>query len=79
MDQSQLQIEMIAKDIQEYFGAHPHAGDTLEGITQWWVSRQRLQNARELVTAALQYLIARGDIQIQQFGSSEVYTKSQPH
>ena len=54
------EVERIAEEIQLYFFNHPNAADTLDGITRWWLTRQRYEEATTLVKKALESLIARG-------------------
>lgn len=49
-----------ATQILEYLKAHPHAGDTLEGITRWWMVRQRLNESIAIVKRALEMLKSKG-------------------
>ena len=53
-------IERVSAEIQRYLQSHPHAADTLEGITRWWLTRQRYEEAATVVKKALDILIARG-------------------
>jgi hypothetical protein len=40
----------------------PDASDTVEGICQWWIPRQRYLQANSEVLAALELLKTRGQI-----------------
>lgn len=53
------QIEKIAAEITRYLHQHQFAADTLEGICHWWISRQRIEEDKKRVQAALEYLVAR--------------------
>ena len=55
-------INKIAEQIESYLLRHPNATDTLEGITKWWLTRQRFEEATTLVQKALDDLISRGSI-----------------
>ena len=50
----------MTKDIEQYLVEHPNASDTLEGITMWWLQRQRLLDTLESILHALDDLIDRG-------------------
>jgi hypothetical protein len=50
----------LAEEILEYLQAHPNASDTLSGITEWWVLKQRIEAAANDVQKALDQLIALG-------------------
>lgn len=53
----------IAEQIMQYFEHHPHARDTVEGITRWWLVRQRFETSLELVQRALDHLVAESKIE----------------
>lgn len=53
-------VEIIAQEIMRYLIGHPDAADTLNGISQWWLSRIRLEEAVAQVELALARLIQRG-------------------
>jgi hypothetical protein len=55
--------EEVADVVARYLRAHPEASDTLEGIARWWLSRQRQDDATELVKAALDLLVQRGVVE----------------
>ena len=55
--------EEVADLVARYLVAHPHASDTLDGIARWWLLRQRQNDARELVQAALDLLVERGVVE----------------
>ena len=55
--------EAVAGVVARYLRAHPEASDTLDGIAHWWLSRQRQDDASELVQAALDLLIERGVVE----------------
>ena len=56
-------IEEVAQTILRYITAHPDACDSLEGICDWWLTRQRRDDARSDVAAAIERLVARGRIE----------------
>lgn len=58
-------VERVATELARYVTAHPDACDTADGIARWWLARQRLDDARELVTAALDRLVSRGVVERQ--------------
>jgi hypothetical protein len=51
------QIEKIASEITRYLQQHQFAADTLEGICHWWITRQRIEEDKKRVLAALEYLV----------------------
>ena len=52
--------EELARLILGYLREHPGAADTLEGITKWWVMRQRISESTEAVQRALEKLVSEG-------------------
>lgn len=70
-------VESVAHEIKEYFSQNPDAGDTAEGITDWWVARQRLKKGPELVRQALDYLVKQGELSRRKYGNREIYTISE--
>lgn len=53
-------VKQIADDIASYLERHKDAADTLEGITQWWLLRQRIEDTSVQVLEALEYLHEKG-------------------
>ena len=58
------EVASIARDVQDYLEAHPHAADTLDGVVKWWLARQRYDHAKEQVLKALELLEREGVITI---------------
>lgn len=48
---------MLADEISRYLSRHQFAADTVEGICEWWITRQRIEEEQKRVLAALDYLI----------------------
>lgn len=48
------------EEIVEYLRAHPSAADTVDGIIQWWLSRQRYETAKDVIQKALDDLVEQG-------------------
>jgi len=55
-------VVTIALEIRNYLSAHPNAVDSLEGITKWWLTRQRYEEAVSQVQKALDSLVAESVI-----------------
>mgnify|MGYP001432792198 CR=1 FL=1 len=49
----------LSGEILRYLRAHPQAADTVDGIVEWWLPRQRHAEAVERVQQALDELVAR--------------------
>jgi DNA-binding PadR family transcriptional regulator len=52
-------LERLCYEILEYLDRHPQAQDTLEGIAEWWLMEQRIQNEMNAVKRALRALLAQ--------------------
>lgn len=50
----------LAAVILRYISSRPNACDTLEGVTDWWLARQRYEDSYTGVAAALKLLLERG-------------------
>jgi hypothetical protein len=46
--------------VLDYLRSHPEAADTLEGIVEWWLPRQRYATARERIARVLADLVGAG-------------------
>lgn len=52
--------EKIAREILSYLREHPHSGDSVEGISLWWVMRQRISESIYAVRQVLEHLQSVG-------------------
>lgn len=52
----------LARQILNYLGKYPEAGDTLEGISTWWLEQQRIEHLVEDVADALELLVKKGAV-----------------
>ena len=50
----------ISRRILDYLNKHPDAGDTLEGITDWWLESERVDQALIEVSEVLEVLLKKG-------------------
>jgi len=66
-------VGQVAKDISEQFFKSPGAADTAEGITDWWVARQKRANSLPLVKKALNLLVEEGKVKKRTYGNRTVY------
>ena len=60
MDEWDNRLRKAAREIEQYLEAHPKAADSLEGISTWWISRQRIRRELAVVRAALEMLTENG-------------------
>ncbi len=59
-----LEAEVLA-----YLAEHPHAMDTLSGIAEWWLERQRIRVDVDALSRVISRLIERGALE--KVGTSE--------
>ncbi len=69
-------VESGARDLSKHFFNNPEAGDTLEGIADWWVARQRRSNVVGVVRSALEHLVDEGKVSKRNYGDKELYVVS---
>ena len=50
----------VAGNILSYLADHPDAEDTLDGIVEWWLMRQRIRQETARVKHALSELVSEG-------------------
>lgn len=50
----------VTDEILSYLRNHPDAADTLDGILNWWLPRQRYETERERIEQSLEELVAQG-------------------
>ena len=55
-------VDALADEILRYLHGHQQAADTPEGITRWWIKRQRLEDSRLRVQSALDLLVSRAQV-----------------
>ena len=53
----------VARLIEEYLRSHPEAMDSFEGISKWWITRQKMHESAYSVNSALNILIRKGVIE----------------
>lgn len=51
---------VLAQEIAKYLAETGTMADTADGIAQWWLTQQRVQEGRKKVEEALDYLVAQG-------------------
>lgn len=55
-------FRQLISDIEQHFSENPYAADTVEGIAEWWLARQRYEHAVDRVENALSYLVKTGKV-----------------
>ncbi len=77
MAEQEHDVERISYEIQRYLNNHPNACDTLEGITRWWLTRQRYEEGKDKVQKALYLLVHRKRLrEIKVFDGKHIYKKA---
>ncbi len=63
MSECCVSVDTLAATILRYVASRPDACDTVDGICEWWIPRQRLVEAKADVEAALMLLIRRDEME----------------
>ena len=56
--------ETISHFILNYLQKHPDAGDTLEGIADWWLEHERVETAVHEISRVLGLLVENGAVRV---------------
>lgn len=76
-DEEIINAMHVAHEIEKYLQHRPNAADTLEGITKWWVSQIRVEEAVEVITKALEILERQGMVtKTVTVDGKEIYSRS---
>ena len=67
--------QKLSEKILDYLHKHPGAGDTLEGITTWWLDMNTNESSVEKVNHALEILVKKGHIRKRQLQGGVVLYK----
>ncbi|MEO0997251.1 MAG: hypothetical protein AAFX58_07010 [Pseudomonadota bacterium] len=62
-DSDKKTVERIASEIARYLEDRPNAADTLEGVSKWWLMKQRFEESDELVCKALEKLVSESVVE----------------
>jgi Fe2+ or Zn2+ uptake regulation protein len=66
--------EDISKKILDYLRKNPDAGDTIEGISRWWVQSEFIEQSVDEVASVLERLTKEGMVKKQEVkGGSTLY------
>ncbi len=75
--QQSTKVNQTAEAIERYLSARPQAAETVEGITRWWLVRQRYEDSLDLVQNALDLLVERGAVEkLGLSGGHPIYRKA---
>jgi len=61
--------------ILNYLRKNPDAGDTLEGITRWWLEQEKIEISVDRVVEALESLVQKGEIRVQKVKGGSTFYK----
>ena len=53
------EVARLAAEVLRYLRRHPGAADTIEGIAEWWLAKQRLEDTLVHVQAAVDRLVTQ--------------------
>lgn len=53
------EVTKTCREILEYLTEHPDAGDTADGILQWWMMERQVMAGKSTIQAAIDLLIKR--------------------
>jgi hypothetical protein len=67
-DRKQRERE-LAQIVTAYLNEHPDGMDSLEGIAEWWITRQKIREDVEALAEALRILTEQGVLE--QVGSGD--------
>ena len=72
-------IKEIANEIITYISDRKNAADTIDGIANWWVLRQRIYEERSRVEKAVSYLCSKGVLKEQILADGSVLYSAEPN
>jgi len=65
----------VATAILGYLEEHPHGMDTLEGIAEWWIARQRVRVQVATVARVLERLTEGGAVEVVSANGHRLYRR----
>ena len=69
-------IKSFAQEISRYIAKRPNAAETVEGVSKWWLARQRFEDSIEIVQLALDYLVDRDVLIKRSVGNKTLYMRA---
>ncbi len=63
-------IKQLSSLILRYLLKHPEARDSIEGIAEWWLLAQRVEDEVDNVKEALELLIEEGLVEVEGAGGA---------
>jgi len=74
-DMTQDDIETAISRIRYHLASYPHGTDTLEGVAQWWLDGSF---SPPVIAAALERLLAAGEMERMIIGQRQLWRRAQP-
>ena len=71
----QQTIDSVAQEIRDYVAGRDTLAETVEGVANWWLRRQRFEDSLQVVHDALEILVAEGLLSKRVSGQQELYVK----
>jgi hypothetical protein len=65
--------EALRAIIVSYLAEHPGAMDTIDGIAEWWITRQQIRTDVERLTMVLEQLVRSGVLEAVDDGERRMY------
>ena len=66
------------RQILDYLAEHPAAQDTLRGIVEWWILKQKIARTTAEVEAALARLVASGKLSVTTGADGRMHYRQRP-
>ncbi|NUO07652.1 MAG: hypothetical protein HUU08_03075 [Candidatus Brocadia sp.] len=63
----------IMQEIVAYLSEHPDAEDTLEGVAEWWLLKQKVRHKTREVKKSLSEMVAQGLLLEQKGQDNHIY------
>jgi hypothetical protein len=67
------EIASAVREIEHYLLVHPHASDTLQGVSDWWLAERGRPLRVEVLQAALDLLVERRILEARAIPGGVVY------
>ena len=77
MECSESDMKFLRKEIIDYLRKNPNAGDSLEGVMNWWLSQRNKKPDVAEIEQVLEQLIAEGSVRkVSLVGGTILYRKN---
>jgi DNA-binding transcriptional ArsR family regulator len=63
----------LEQSILNYLVMQPSAKDTFQGIAEWWIMKEQIDQSVDRISKALEKLVAEGFIVVKEFRDQERY------